>query len=199
MAAPCAPTVWLAPIIDTQITANTDRPPATAMRDLHLAGLPPASHLLVDAVGVQHVVVKSPRDHATLHITGSLAAAGSVRVRFEVTGVEALPAHRDAITALTNLLHPSAASPSKPGSWPVERLELRDALIALDGQCVGASRREVACVMLGSKLVDAEWPDPDAPLRHKIKRDLGRGHNLIDGGYRELLKKIRARALRGRS
>ena len=151
------------------------------------------THLLIDADGVQHFVLKSPDDHATVHVTGSLAPAGPVRIKFESVGVDAISIHRDTFSVLTHLLHPDPALLTSPQDWPVERLELRDSLIALDGKAAGATHREIATVIHGSARVDSEWPDLEAPIRYKIKRDLARGRRLMNGGYRDLLKNMRGK------
>ena len=192
-AAPRAPVVWMSPIIDTQVEATTDRLQARSPMDFSLARLPPMTHLLIDADGVQHFVLKSPDDHATVHVTGSLAPAGPVRIKFESVGVDALSIHRDTFSVLTHLLHPDPALLTSPEDWPVERLELRDSLIALDGKAAGATHWEIATVILGSARVDSEWPDLEAPIRYKIKRDLARGRRLMNGGYRDLLKNMRGK------
>lgn len=181
------------PIIDTEVDATTDLLRTHGPVDFRLARLPPVTHLLIDADGIQHLVLKSPNDHATLHITGSLAPAGPVRIKFESVGVDALPTHRDAFSVLIDVLHPDQAPSTSPEAWPAERLELRDSLIALDGKSAGATHREIATVILGSARVDAEWPDLEAPMRYKIKRDLARGRRLMNGGYRNLLRMMRGK------
>ena len=67
------------------------------------------------------------------------------------------------------------------------RLELRDALIALDGKCAGVTRREIARVIYGHAAVAAQWSDPSGGMKDRVKRSIKRGERLMSGGYRTLL------------
>lgn len=199
LAAPRAPVVWTSGSCVPAIEARTNRPNSSDAADFNLAKLPTESILVIDPDDVQHVVVKSRVGLVSLQIRGTLAAAGRTCITFFGIGIDALPAHRDAVALLADVLNSGSPATPRSHEWSVERLELRNAIIAIDGECVGASRRDIAAVTFGKKRVDEEWPDPDAPMRHKIKRDLARGRRLLAGGYRQLVKKGTARAFGARA
>ena len=96
---------------------------------------------------------------------------------------------------LIALLHSASPRAGITTEWLAERLELRNALIALDGDCVGAKWHEIARVIYGAARVDAERGDSESTMRHKIKRDLARGRRLVSGGYRDMLRTAKGRAL----
>jgi hypothetical protein len=61
-------------------------------------------------------------------------------------------------------------------------------LQALDGHLVGASYREIAAALLGSRRVDEEWSEPRKNLFDRMRRAVSRGRLLMDRGYLDLLK-----------
>ena len=110
-----------------------------------------------------------------------------VRLQFTSHGMTRLGQHIDALGALAHLLldRRLAMPADRPGE--VDRIKLRDAIIALDGERSGATRREIATVIYGAKRVAEEWSDPNGRLKAVIKRDLLRGRRMIAGGYRNLV------------
>lgn len=68
------------------------------------------------------------------------------------------------------------------------RLLLRDALIALDGKCLGASYRDIAIVIYGPERVLAEWISTSRWMKDRVCRAYAKGKELRDGGYLELLR-----------
>ena len=117
-----------------------------------------------------------------------------VRLKFSATGLANLEDHLKALGTLAHVVLGTSRVPPPDQPGETDRFELRNALIALDGERAGASRRDIATVIYGAARVDDEWPDRDAPLRHRIKRDLARGRRLRDGGYRQLLAASHMRA-----
>lgn len=77
-----------------------------------------------------------------------------------------------------------------PSHFPRECLSgrLKRVLRALDGNLAGASHRQIAVMLFGEAQVEAEWCAPGRPLRDKVRRTIRRGHALMQGGYRSLLR-----------
>jgi hypothetical protein len=71
--------------------------------------------------------------------------------------------------------------------WTATSLQMRDALIALDGHCVGATYRDISGVIFGSKRTQEAWRSSSTALKDRIRRALKRGLWLSGGGYRQLL------------
>ena len=69
-----------------------------------------------------------------------------------------------------------------------ERLLQRDALIALDASCTGASLRETASLIYGAEFVARHWPGDGDWLKSRMRRARATGETLRDGGYRKFLQ-----------
>lgn len=68
------------------------------------------------------------------------------------------------------------------------RLFLRDALIAIDGKCLGASYRDIAIIIYGLERVRAEWVGASRWMKDRICRAYAKGKELRAGGYLDLLR-----------
>lgn len=145
------------------------------------------AHLHLDALGRQYLILKGTATHVVLHISGPLVTTGPVHIRFLIEGMTALDHAVSLLSALSHLVHGSRPSLviDRPGR--VEAIKLRDALIAIDGEQTGATRREIATVIYGAGRVAEEWNDPSGRLKAVIKRDVLRGRRLVAGGYRQLV------------
>lgn len=73
----------------------------------------------------------------------------------------------------------------RPGE--VEREELRNAVVAIDGMHAQASRREIAAVVYGRDLVADQWSHPDGRLKAMMRRNSIRGARLVNGGWPALV------------
>ena len=197
--APSAPVLWLPEYSAPLITAEADLGGTIRERDFDVGKLPYLVHVHFSADGSQHVVLKSPTNHVTLIVTGPLITLQPVRLKFATTGFAGLEDHLKCLGALAHIVlgRARALRPDRPGE--TDRIELRNAIIALDGDHACASRRDIATVIYGASRVADEWGDRDAPLRHRIKRDIARGRRLRDGGYRQLLIASQLRAFGGRA
>lgn len=157
--------------------------------DFRIEQLPANSHLCIDAVGVQHYIFKTSTKRVGLRVDGSLATLAPVRLTFSTVGVNGVKKAVGEFALLAGILFPDSGKASqKFKSQPVTRIELRDALIALDGLAAGATRREIARVIYGDAAVSAEWSDPSERMKDRVKRSIKRGLRLVNGGYRTLLR-----------
>lgn len=156
-------------------------------RDFDVAQLPFAVHVHFDANGLQHVVLKSPLHDVTCLISGSLVTVGAVRPHFTARGIAGLNASLSDLGVLVRAVlgQRSHIAADLPG--PVDRMRLRDAIIAFDGERAGASRRQIATVIYGLETVTNEWGDPSGRLKAVIKRDVKRGRRLVAGEWRAMV------------
>ena len=138
------------------LPAVADRAGAPADADFRVNRLPANTHLCIDAVGGQHFIFKTDTKRIGLHVDGALATLGPVRLTFATVSMIGVSKAIDEFALLTEILFPDPgmAAP-KAKSRPVTRIELRDALVALDGKCAGATRREIARVIYGDAAVAA--------------------------------------------
>jgi hypothetical protein len=154
---------------------------------LRLSELPNIEHILIDAGGRQHVVVRSRTVPRQLLVTGHNALIAPVI--FEIS----LCRRSDVATAarelhdLGSLLSAGRGTAAKSARWTPRTARYRDALIALDGDRAGARPRDIAVVICGRERIERDWPDRG--LRLRVQRALSRGESLCNDGYRELLRK----------
>ncbi|WP_245986440.1 DUF2285 domain-containing protein [Azospirillum thermophilum] len=93
--------------------------------------------------------------------------------------VAALRRFRDAVA------DPAAA----PDLTPYQTRMLMRILQALDAHLDGASVRQTAEALFGAARVKDDWYR-NAPLRDQVRYLIRRGHHLMDGGYRDLLRRM---------
>jgi hypothetical protein len=156
------------------------RPPG-----VRVAALSNVAHILIDALGRQHVIVRCGPASMHLVISGSAAIIGPVILGADVDERGAIGAVADRLARLERLL--SAPPPDiVPPPWTAETLRLRDALIALDGEPAAATLPEIGAVIYGRERIERDWPGKG--LRQRLRRDQLRGLALCGGGYRRLLR-----------
>ncbi len=181
--------MWLAPDRLVELAAMADRAGAAGDADFRLDQVPSNSHLWIDIVGVHHFIFKTSSKRVGLRVDGALATLAPVRLIFSTVGVNGASKAVGEFALLTEVLFPdSGKAAPKFKSQPVTRIEFRDALIALDGKCAGATRREIASVIYGEPAVSAEWSDPSERMKDRVKRSIKRGLRMMNGGYRKLLR-----------
>jgi hypothetical protein len=183
-----APLVWLPTVGQPSIVARADRNGLPAAADFRVDALPGLASIHVDAIGRQHVVLKSATRRVTIYIRGAPVAVAPARVTFEMTGLRALFASQRKVAALQDLFAQHSDAARGDEDWTITGTELRNALIALDANFAGASHRETATAIFGRDEVEAEWSGDGCDLKDYIRRARGRGVRLMLGGYRRLLR-----------
>jgi hypothetical protein len=164
------------------VTAAAPASAPAGESSVFVPSLPGLEHILVDARGRQHVVLRTNGAAMQLTISGADITEGPVALTFLVRGLGAMP---EACAAFADLRRILAArrQPASP-CWTARTLNLRNALIALDGRAAGASHRQIAVVLHGKKRVVDTW---QVGLKERVRRHLARGIALSAGGYRRLL------------
>jgi hypothetical protein len=181
-----APTMWLPSRIGPTLTASADRR-AGSEADFDVRRLETPVRLHIDALGRQCIAMESIKRHAMLYIiAGAPVAVSPVKLTFRMQGLGELFAAQNSIGIFKELLVTRAKRAPEP-EWPVTRQELRDAIVALDGHCAGASYRQTAELIYGSEQVKKEWLGSGCALKDEIRRTRARGVRLMMGGYRQYL------------
>lgn len=101
----------------------------------------------------------------------------------------ALNGNLDAQVAALRRFHDSVTNPAAPPDLtPYQTRMLIRTLQALDAHLDGASIRQTAEALFGAERVKADWYR-DTPLRDQVRYLIRRGRYLMEGGYRELLRR----------
>jgi hypothetical protein len=179
-----APVTWL-PSSDLPVmAARADRLSTDPDADFRVDALPGLASIHVDATGRQHVVVKSGHRRVTICFRGAPVTVAPAKVTFEMAGLAGLFAAQRNVAALQALFD---NVPTVVSDWSTTALEKRDALIALDALCNGASHRDVAIMIYGAAKVAAEWIADGCDLKDYVRHCRSRGVRLMQSGYRRLL------------
>jgi hypothetical protein len=193
--APDAPIIWIPKQNQPPIIVRADRHCFNQECDFDACNLKFAVHVHFSAEGIQNVVLKSPSFHIALIVNGPLVTMGPLRLHFATTTIASLHAHLDGLSALAHMLLQRRFVGAMDRPADLDRIHLRNAIIANDGERAGASRREIAAVIHGSEIVASEWNDPRGRLKAVIKRDILRGRRLVGGGWREMVARGTFRAM----
>ncbi len=154
----------------------------------------------------RHLVLTPSRCRVTVHSEEDckhvLFAQDGRSLQLEVSGTEALEGAMLVTPALPiRMLAPSRILGVKrlsdlithgqlrPALYPRERRAARLIRVAqaLDGWLADASYREIAIALFGSARVERDWRHPGDHLRDQIRRAIGYGRGLMDGGYQRFL------------
>ena len=78
----------------------------------------------------------------------------------------------------------------RPSLYPPERRSARltRVLQALDGSLAGTSHRDIGIALFGEARIDRDWHHQHNYLRDHVRRAIAYGRNLMEGGYRRLLR-----------
>lgn len=181
--APSSPVCWCHSKAAPVLEALAERPRLSAPPDLRINELSSAAHIILGPAGDQLVLLKDANSAVTLRLHGSRATLGPVAVVFMLRGLPDPGYVAGVLGSLANLV----SCPSRDAHQGRDPLMMRDALVALDGRCAGASYRDVAAVLYGSERTYAEWSGLSRWMKERVRRALARGEQLRDGGYLELL------------
>lgn len=185
-AAPAAPVFWLPAIHGRLIRARGSRTkpnetdaaaPLTAFAASRLAAIG------VDGVSV--VTVKGQGLHVTLELHDLPVLTRPCSLVFELDRLDDVSRHTECLKILQRFTKPNAAGAS--GSIFASDERLRHALIALDESLAGKTYRQIAISLFGEQRVAEEWRGVSQFLKDRTRRLVAKGHELMNGGYRDLL------------
>lgn len=154
-------------------------------RALEITTLPNVEHILIDATGRQHVILRTLKGTLQIVVEGAHVATARVTLRLSISSMSDLVGNARLLCRLEQALsaRDTAVAPTRP--WSAQSKRLRDALLAVDARRAGVTFRQVASLIYGRERVARDWPG--AGLKVRVRRDLQRGLALCSGGYRNLL------------
>ena len=137
--------------------------------------------------GEQSLLLRSRGRLVQLQCDGDSIAIDPLAVSLVIGGISAIEGGNRSLRSLAELYrHGGRDHPSV--DWTPQSLGLRNALIALDAASHGASHREIAEVIFGPRCVARDWSGGHGWMKSRIVRALRKGRQLVEGGYRDLLK-----------
>lgn len=184
LSAPESPVSWVTTSAVFLLEAIADRTPTGNSPDLCVRNLTSVRHVILGPAGEEHVLLRDADTALTLRLHGSRASRAPVNTSILFRGLPDPDLVSSALSSLARLV-------LRPNHVPKDSrdlLFLRDALVALDGRCVGASYREMAAIVYGHQDVQAAWSSRSRWMKDRMCRALTKGEHLRDGGYRKLLK-----------
>lgn len=185
-AAPAAPVFWLPEIHGRLIRARGSREKSSAVGAA--APLATFAGRRFAAIGIDSVPVVTVKGHG-LHVALELhdlpVLTRPCSLVFELDRLDDLSRHTECLKVLQRFTKPSAAEAS--GSIFGNDERLRHALIALDESLAGKTYRQIAISLFGEQRVAEEWRGVSQFLKDRTRRLVAKGHELMNGGYRDLL------------
>lgn len=163
-------------------------PPSPAARPFHPWRAAIQTAIFRDAGGRQHVRLRQGNEKIQLAVSGA-SLLDSPYLLTELAIPEDLARPRlTAIAAFNRLPRRSIiADPSSCEHLASQRLQV--VLEALDGYLAGASQRQIAISLFGSRRVEREWREAGGHIRDRVRRAIGRGRHIMTAGYLELLRR----------
>jgi hypothetical protein len=153
------------------------------------APLAPFNAVRNAAIGVDGIAVATLQgqgQHVAVELRDLAVLTRPVSLVFELDRLDDLNRHTECLKTLQRFCRPPAA---QGGSSPFANDErLRHALIALDQSMAGKTYRQIAIALFGEARVADEWGGTSQFLKDRTRRLVAKGHELMEGGYRDLLR-----------
>jgi hypothetical protein len=185
-ASPAAPVFWLPGIHGRLIRARGSRTKSSeAGSAAPLAAFAANRFAAIGIDGVPVVTVKGQGLHVALELHDLPVLTRPSSLVFELDRLDDLSRHTECLKILQRLTKPKAAGAS--GSIFGNDERLRHALIALDASLAGKTYRQIAISLFGEQRVAEDWRGVSRFLKDRTRRLVAKGHELMNGGYRDLL------------
>lgn len=163
-------------------------PPSPAARPFHPWRAAIQTAMFRDAGGRQHVRLRQGNENIQLAVSGASLLESPYLLTELVLPEDLARSRLTAIAAFNRLPRRSiSAGPLSSERLASQRLQL--VLRALDAYLAGASQRQIAISLFGSRRVEQDWRDAGGHLRDHVRRVIGRGRHLMTAGYLELLRR----------
>jgi hypothetical protein len=140
-------------------------------------------------IGVDNMpllLMQGPGTHVALELQGMAVLTRPFAPVFEIAGFAEVNAQTELIKRLGRFAEPVDNAVRRPPFGSDERLH--HALIALDESRNGKTYRQIAIAIFGEKRVAEEWHGPSQFLKDRTRRLVAKGTELMQGGYRDLLR-----------
>jgi len=134
-----------------------------------------------------HVLFADEGRLLQIQICGATHFEGGVLLTPVLPPPHLRPARTQALLRLNDLM---AHGTLRSSLYTAEARNVRMVRVvrALDGALAGVPHRDIALSLFGEKRVAEEWHGTSNALRDHVRRAIGHGRELVDGGYMRLLR-----------
>jgi hypothetical protein len=183
-----APVFWLSAVSRRTVRARCDMASDGGVANaMTLATFRAERSAVIGSNGIPVVVIKGDGVSVGLVAQGWHVLTRLAGVTFELDGFEELGNQVECLRTLHRLAEPGASPSAARPPWSAnERLQY--ALLALDGSLGGRTYREIAIMIFGEERVAEDWNAASRFLKDRTRRLVAKGHELMNGGYRDLLR-----------
>jgi hypothetical protein len=144
-------------------------------------------YAIIDADGLPVIWMRSRGGTVGLVASGWHVLTRPAIVTFELEAFEEFASRIECLEALRRLSQGGLLL--SVDRLPINTSErLHHALLALDGSLAGYSYREIATAIFGERRVANDWNAASRSLKDRMRRLVAKGHRLMNGGYRDLLR-----------
>ena len=142
---------------------------------------------IVDPNGREHVVISDGYCRIRLDVADGSLRAGPVTLRYRLYGLTDINAR---ILTLRRLVALNRLGRLARSLHPREHLARRwiAVLRVSDAIARGASQREIADGLFGSRITESAWRGRSDFLRLRVQRLMRQARQMVGGGYRALLR-----------
>ena len=164
------------------LSVVAERTSPTDSRAVFVPRLRGVEHILVDAEGRQHLLLRANARVLQIEITGSDVLSGHVSLTISPRRIEWLG---PAATQMSDLHRILSGAPVPAQSWTARTLNRRDSFIVFDCLMAGGKERDAGTIIHGAAVVAQDWRQ--GSLRQRVRRDRQRAEHFVSEGYRDLL------------
>jgi hypothetical protein len=187
-AAPYAPVFWLPGTSQRFVRARCEMlSHACPPTHLKLASFRAERQAIINADGLPMVWMRARGIRIGLVAAGWHVLTRPALVTFELAAFEELASRIECVETLRRRSQGRTISVSN--GLPNHASErLHHTLLALDGSLAGQSYREIAAGIFGEQRVADDGNAASRSLKDRVRRFVAKGHQLMNGGYRNLLR-----------
>jgi hypothetical protein len=177
--------IWILPAGRKTLSVAVKPARRSDKRSVFVPELPGLQHILIDADGRQHVLLRARGAVLQLEFEGTDVLSEPVMPTLKSCGFDRLRRTEMQIADLRRILSRRAIT-SPPMRWTIRSRNMHDAFIVHDFRRLGHRYKEAALFVHGPEAVKRDWRKDALPAR--MRRDWVRGEQFIASGWRRYLE-----------
>ncbi|WP_031556471.1 DUF2285 domain-containing protein [Parvularcula oceani] len=184
-----APVFWLPETYEAVLRMRVTRadPNEKIKSPIRVDYLPCRIWLLMDPNRTQHVLLSERLRAIQFACDGPLVMDPDVNLVLEVQDRADWPITLKTFGQLTEF-YDGFLSEKTADQTEQQTAKWQRMLMAYDGKQQGMTDREIAEAFYGEQEIATEWDGRDGPLRARTRRLISNAGDLVDGGYRRVLR-----------